>query len=191
MERPRNYWQNPLWTNRAEPIGALYSRHNGLMGYSEVVSTAAFLLALFVAWRTWRWDRAVITVSGTQWLGGLGTAELDKTSFSIEVSNTGNHATQILSAFWQIEGGDSSVLTIPASHGGGGIESLFEPPSSSQEPDLPFVLDRNQQKSWDFEMSLEGLGDYEVITRMRPAVKFISRKRDHLVYGPWQKPRLP
>lgn len=167
------------------------SGHNCRMGYSEVVSTAAFLLALAVAWRTWRWDRAVIVVSGTQWPGGLGTAERDKTSFSIEIFNTGNHATQILSAFWQIERKNSAALVVPATHGGGGIESLFEAPSSSQEPDLPFVLDRNLQRTWDFEMSLDGLGNLESITRMRPAVTFISRKRHRVVHGPWQKPKLP
>jgi hypothetical protein len=158
------------------------------MGYSEVVSTAAFLLALFVAWRTWRWDRPVITVEGTHWMGGLGTAECDKASFTVKISNTGNHATQILSAFWQIERTNSSVQTIPASHGGGGIESLFEPPSASKEPEFPFTLDRNQQEAWDFEMSLDGLRDHEVITRMRPAVEFISRKHRHVVYGTWQEP---
>jgi hypothetical protein len=161
------------------------------VGYSEIVSTAAFLLALVVAWRTWRWDRAVIGVSGTQWLGGLGTVDPDKISFSIEISNTGNHAAQILSAFWQLEGRNSAPRIIPATHGGGGVESLFEAPSSSKEPELPFVLDRNTQKTWDFEMSLDGLGDLGTITRLRPAVKSVSRRRSHIVYGQWQKPKLP
>jgi hypothetical protein len=81
------------------------------MGYSEIVSTAAFLLALSVACRTWRWDRPVVTVNGAQWPGGLGTAEPGKTSFSVEVANRGNHATQILSAFWQVERKNSPVQT--------------------------------------------------------------------------------
>lgn len=161
------------------------------MGYSEVVSTAAFLLALLVAWRTWRWDRAVITVNGKQWLGGLGTAERDRSSFSVEISNTGNHATQILSAFWQIERKNSPVQTIPASYGGGGTESLFESMRASKEPAFPLTLDRNQREAWDFEMSLAGLRNHEAIVRMRPAVEFISRKRRRVVYGTWQKPKLP
>ncbi|GAA2872108.1 hypothetical protein GCM10010523_35320 [Paenarthrobacter ilicis] len=70
------------------------------------------------------------------------------------------------------------------------MEALFEPPSSAKEPELPFVLDRNRREAWDFEMRLEGLGDYEAITRIRPAVEYISRKRKHLAYGPWQKPKL-
>jgi hypothetical protein len=161
------------------------------MGYSEIVSTAAFLLALFVAWRTWRWDRPVVTVTGRQWLGGLGTAEQDKTSFSVEVANRGNHARQILSAFWQVERRNSPVQTIPASHGGGGIQSLFHAPSVSKEPALPFILDRNQREAWDFEMSLDGLRDRGAITRMRPAVELLSRKDHHVVYGAWQQPKLP
>ncbi len=167
------------------------SRHNCLMGYSEIVSTAAFLLALFVAWRTWRWDRPVIKVHGKQWLGGLGTTQPDKTSFSVKVANRGNHATQILSAFWQVERRNARVQTIPASHGGGGIESLFQAPSSSKEPVFPFNLDRHQQQAWDFEMSLDGLRDRETITRMRPGVEFMSRKDHHAVYGTWQQPKLP
>lgn len=161
------------------------------MGYSEVVSTAAFLLALFVALRTWRWDQPVITVHGTQGMGGLGTAERDKALFSVAISNTGNHATQILSAFWQIERRNSSVQTIPASHGGGGIESLFEPPSASREPEFPFTLDRNQQRAWDFEINLDGLSDHKTIIRMRPSVEFISRKHRRIIYGAWQEPKLP
>lgn len=160
------------------------------MGYSEVVSTAAFLLALSAAWRTWRWDRPVITVYGTQWLGGLGAAAGDRSSFSVEISNTGNHATQILSAFWQIERRNSAVQTIPASYGGNGIESLFASPTASKEPEFPITLDRNQKEAWDFEMSLDGLRDYEAITRIRPAAEYISRKHRHVVYGTWQKPKL-
>jgi hypothetical protein len=161
------------------------------MGYSEIVSTAAFLLALSVACRTWRWDRPVVTVNGAQWPGGLGTAKSDKTSFSVEVANRGNHATQILSAFWQVERKNSPVQTIPASHGGGGVESLFQAPSASKEPGFPFILDRNQRRSWDFEMSLCGLRDREAITRMRPAVEFMSRRDRRVVYGTWQQPKLP
>lgn len=160
------------------------------MGYSEVVSTAAFLLALFVALRTWRWDRPVITVDGAQWPGGLGTAEPHKTSFSVDVANRGNHATQILSAFWQVERENLPVQTIPAYHGGGGIESLFAAPSASKEPGFPFILDRNQRRTWDFEMSLDGIGDHGAITRMRPAAEFISRKDRRVVYGSWQQPKL-
>lgn len=162
------------------------------MGYSEIVSTAAFLLALSAAWRTWRWDRPVIRVAGEQWLGGLGTAELHKASFTVEISNTGNHATQILSASWQIERKNSSdAQTIPASYGGGGTETLFEPPRPLKEPEFPFILDRNHREAWDFEMSLNGLGDYDVITRLRPAVEFISRKHRRVVYGAWRKPKRP
>jgi hypothetical protein len=173
-----------------EHIGICCASNNCLMGYSEVVSTAAFLLALLVAWRTWRWDRAVITVKGRQWLGGLGTAERDKSSFSVEISNTGNHATLIFSAFWQIERKNSPVQTIPASHGGGGIASLFEPPSASKEPGFPFTLDRNQQEAWDFEVSLDVLRKHEAIIRMRPAVEFLSRKRRRVVHGAWLKPNF-
>ena len=161
------------------------------MGYSEIVSTAAFLLALSVAWRTWRWDRAVVTIDGTQWLGGIGTAERDKTSFSVEVLNRGNHSTQILSAFWQVDRSNSPAETIPASHGGGGIESLFQAPPGSNEPTFPFILDRNHRRAWDFEMSLDDLRDREAITRLRPAVEFTSRKDRHVVYGTWREPKLP
>lgn len=160
------------------------------MGYSEVVSTAAFLLALFVAWRTWRWDRPVILISGSQWLGGLGTAGRERTSFSVEVVNTGNHATEILSAFWQVERRNAQTEKIPASHGGNGIESLFQAASGSKEPKFPFTLDRNQRKAWDFDMSLDGLRDRESITRIRPAATFMSRKNQHVVYGTWHKPKF-
>lgn len=169
-------------------------RHTSLMGYSEIVSTAAFLLALLVAWRTRHWDRAVIAVDGKNRPGGLGTAEQDKASFSVKVSNTGNHSTQTLSAFWQFERRNFRVSTIPASHGGGGIESLFQPPSSSKEPKYPFTLDRNQQRAWDFEVSLDSLKDQDII-RMRPGEKFISRRfisrKGHIVvYGSWQEPNF-
>lgn len=160
------------------------------MGYSEVVSTAAFLLALFVALRTWRWDRPVITVDGAHWPGGLGTAEPHKISFRVDVSNRGNHATQILSAFWQVERENFPVRTIPASHGGGGVESMFTAPSASKEPEFPFILDRNQRRTWDFEMSIDGIRGRGAITRLRPAVEFMSRRDRRVVYGSWQQPEL-
>ena len=179
-----------LGTKTMSVYSGAFSRHNFPMGYSEVVSTAAFLLAFFVALRTWRWDRPVVTVNGAQWLGGLGTAEPDKTSFSVEISNRGNHATQILSAFWQVERDNFLVQVIPASHGGGGVESLFSAPSASQEPEFPFVLDRNQRRAWDFEMSLTGLRDRGAITRMRPAAEFMSRGDRRHAYGSWQQLKL-
>lgn len=160
------------------------------MGYSEIVSTAAFLLAFLIALQTWRWDRVVVSVEGSQWLGGVGTAATDRISFCTEIVSKGNHTTQIIDAFWQVERGELPPLTIPALHGGGGIESLFQKPNTPEDPVFPLSLERNHRLTWDFEMPLNDLREPQTVTRMRPAVTVMSRRRKRVVYGPWKRPQL-
>lgn len=164
--------------------------HNGRMGYSEVVSTLALVLALFLAVRTWHQDRPVISVKGEQWPGGVGTAEAARISFKVEVLNTGNQATEVLAAFWQIERDNLPDEEMPASHGGNGFEALFETPDRQPEPTFPFTLDRHAPKAWAFDVALEGVQNHHAITRMRPAVTIPARKANRTVTGPWVKPNF-
>ncbi|MCU1416112.1 MAG: hypothetical protein JWP32_286 [Schumannella sp.] len=133
----------------------------------------------------------MVSVSGEQWTGERSTAPGRRIAgFSIEVVNTGNQATQIVSAYWQIDRGDGVDIHFTASHGGGGIDSLFGAPDHANAPILPFSLERYDRRAWDFEMSLDGIRDPETIVRARPVVQFTSRKKIELAYGPWQPSQL-
>ncbi|MDV8148427.1 hypothetical protein [Arthrobacter sp. B10-11] len=163
------------------------------MSYSDILATTALVVSLLsVGWtisRSWRWDRPVIKVSGKQWLGGRSTADGQRASFNTEVFNTGNQSTQITAAFWLVDRG-TRIDRIPAIHGGGGIESLFEAPDGAASPDIPFTLGRYESCSWDFEMSLDSLKDHESIKRVRPGVDFISRRRTVSAHGKWQPSKV-
>lgn len=111
--------------------------------------------------------------------------------FSLEVINTGNQATQIHSAFWQIDRGNGADIRFTASHGGGGVESLFEPPEwAKKTPELPFTLERYERREWNFEMNFDGITKPEGILRARPVVQFTSKKKTELARGRWQPSQI-
>lgn len=133
----------------------------------------------------------MVSVAGEQWIGERSTVPGRRIAgFSIEVVNTGNQATQIISAYWQIDRGDGLNVHFTASHGGGGADSLFNAPEHAKEPVLPFSLERYGRCAWDFEMSLDGVLEPERILRARPVVQFTSRKKTELAYGPWQPSQI-
>jgi hypothetical protein len=133
----------------------------------------------------------VVEVGGEQWIGQRSTAPgRSIAGFSIEVVNTGNVSTQVIAAFWQIDRGDGVVDRFKASHGGGGIDSLFTSPDDAASPGLPFVLDRYHRRAWDFEMSLTGIRDQHAIRRARPAIQFTSRRKTEFAYGDWQPSQI-
>lgn len=165
------------------------------MSYSDILSTIALMVSLptagWTAWRAWRWDRPVVSVSGDQWIGERSTAPGRRIAgFSYEVANTGNQTTQIIAAYWQIDRGNGLDIHFTASHGGGGIDSLFKAPDHANAPALPFMLERYGQRAWDFEMSLEGVQEQEAIIRARPVAQFTSRKRTEFAYGAWQPSQI-
>jgi hypothetical protein len=169
--------------------------HTYEVSYSDALATVALVVSLltasWTAWRAWRWDRPVISVAGKQWIGGRGTSRgNDIAGFSIEVINTGNQATQIVCVYWQIDRGNGMDIRFAASHGGGGIDSLFEAPEWAKTPQLPFTLERYERRAWDFEMSLDGVKEQESILRARPVVEFTSRKKTEFARGKWQPSQI-
>lgn len=150
-----------------------------------VVSIAT---AGWTAYRVFRWDKPVVSVTGTQWIGGSSSApKAQHAGFSIEIYNTGNQATQVLSAAWQIDRGNGLIIHFKAVHGGGGIASLFKTPESAPPaPDLPFTLGRYEHREWEFQMPLDGIAEPEGIVRARPMVEYTSRKMRQVAYGAWQ-----
>jgi hypothetical protein len=165
------------------------------VSYSDILASIAFVVSLltagWTAWRAWRWDRPVITVAGKQWIGERSTARGNTIAgFSIEVINTGNQATQIVSAYWQIDRGNDMEIRFSASHGGGGIDSLFEAPEWAKAPKPPFTIERYERREWDFEMSLDGIKEQENILRARPVVQFTSRKKTEFACGKWQPSQI-
>ncbi|WP_123943331.1 MULTISPECIES: hypothetical protein [unclassified Frondihabitans] len=160
------------------------------MSYSDILATTALAASLAVAalseWRNRRWERPVMLVSGKNWMSVRGTVRGGRVAgFSLEVVNIGNHDTQVVNAYWEIDRGDREPERYAAVHGGGGVESLFEPPDYAEDPDMPFNLGRYERSGWNFEVSLQDMRDVDQILRARPAVTFISRKSTESAYGAW------
>ena len=165
------------------------------MSYSDILASTALVVSLLTAgWtalRAWRWDRPVVSISGEQWVGERSTVPGRRIAgFSLEVVNTGNQTTQMIAAHWQIDSGDGVDVRFTASHGGGGINSLFAAPDHANGPDLPFTLERYGRCAWDFEISLDGIQNQALITRARPVVQFTSRKKTEFAYGAWQPSQI-
>lgn len=144
------------------------------MNYSDLLATVALVISVLTAgWtavRALRWDRPVVSVSGTQWIGERSTAVGRRVAgFTMEVVNTGNQGTQVIHAYWQIDRGDGVMIRYTASHGGGGIESLFAAPDGDEAPALPFTLGRYERRAWDFDMSLSNFKDPERMLRAQPS----------------------
>lgn len=133
----------------------------------------------------------MVSVSGEQWIGERSTTPGRRLAgFSVEVVNTGNQNTQIIAAYWQIDRDDGAMIRFTASHGGGGIESLFEAPDYAAAPALPFTLSRYERRVWEFEMGLAGIKEQEGIVRARPVIQFTSRKKTEFAYGSWQPSQI-
>jgi len=165
------------------------------MSYSDVLASIALVVSLLTAgWtalRALRWDRPVVSVSGAQWIGQRSTAPgREVAGFSLEIVNTGNQTTQVVAAYWQIDRGNGVEIHFTASHGGGGVDSLFEAPDQTNAPTLPITLERYGRCAWDFEMSLNGIREQESILRARPVAQFTSRKKTEFAYGAWQPSQI-
>lgn len=165
----------------------------GAMDFSDVIALAALGLSVATAIFTWvrtaRWDRPVVIVGGLQWIAGSSETPEKRAGFSISITNTGNQATQILEAYWQIDRGDDVTVRYVAKPGGGGIESLFVS-SAQPAPELPFKLDRFENREWDFTIPLKGMVDPDKILQARPVVVHTSRKGRETVSGPWQPSQI-
>ncbi|WP_146066060.1 hypothetical protein [Cryobacterium sp. Y82] len=165
------------------------------MSYSDILASTALVVSLLTAgWtalRAWRWDRPRVSISGEQWIGERSTVPGRRIAgFSLEVVNTGNQSTQMIAAYWQIDRGNGVDIRFTASHGGGGVDSLFDAPDHANAPNLPFTLDRYGRCAWDFEISLDGVQNQALITRARPVVQFTSRKKTEFAYGAWQPSQI-
>lgn len=168
---------------------------NHFVTYSDILATTAIVLSLLTAgWtgiRAWRWDRPIVSVSGEQWIGGHSTEPDRKVAgFSIEVINIGNLATSIIEAYWEIDRGNGVEIHFTASHGGGGIDSLFGEPDYKKVPELPLTLERYGRVKWEFEIGLKSLLEPDLILRERPVVRFTSRKRTQYAFGSWQPSQI-
>lgn len=118
--------------------------------YSDVLATIALVVSLATAaWTTYRalrWSRPVISVGGVQSINGHSQAPERKfVGFSIEIANTGDHATQIIKAYWQIDVGDGGEHRLMASaavkHMEGSKWSLVLQ-SDKPAPPFPFTIER-------------------------------------------------
>lgn len=165
------------------------------MSYSDILATVALVISVLTSvwagWRTWHWDRPVVELRGEQWIGGMSTdPERLHTVFSTEVINTGNQATQVLEAYWEIDRGNGLVIRFSAGPGGSGVQSLFEKPGDVKVPELPFTLERYGRERWEFTVRPEGILEPGKIRRVRPVVQFTSRKAIESVYGAWQQSQI-
>lgn len=162
--------------------------------YANIVSTIALMLSLAsaaaAAYLYLRWNKPVLVVTGTQWITPAHHRSQRRAGFSIEITNVGNQATQILDAYWLIDRGNDLEIRFKAAHGGGGIESLFVSDQQRDDPTYPFTLSRNEQRAWEFSLDPSHLSEPSNIVRCRPVVEYISRKHRTLAYGAWQPSQI-
>lgn len=161
----------------------------GSVTYSDVLATIALLVSLGTAgwtgYRAARWDRPVVKVTGTAWVGAWAPdLSAVRVGFTTEISNTGNETTQISDSFWELDLGTKAHVRIRA--GAVGIESLFDDaPPGEQPPAMPFDLAKHQHRVWEFDAPAEGVTDPHHLQRMRPVAEFSSRRGRRLAYGSW------
>ncbi|WP_411731746.1 hypothetical protein [Paeniglutamicibacter sp.] len=152
------------------------------MEYSDVLSSAALGISVLTAgwtgYRTWRWDKPVVVLSGEQWMGGSSEtgAEL-RAGFNVKILNVGNQATQILKAGWQLDNGT-----------GYDFQFTFKGEEGSE---LPVTLDRYGHLLLDATFSLKGHINPQKFFRGRPFVEYTTRKKTTVTkYGPWEKTQI-
>lgn len=162
--------------------------------YSDVLATIALVVSLataaWTAYRAIRWSRPVISVSGVQSINGHSQAPDRKfVGFSIEIANTGDHATQIIKAYWQIDVGDAGEHRLMASDAVKRIEGskwALVLQSDKPAPPFPFTIERYESREWEWEIPWENLRRYDNARRARPVVEYMTRKKRTRAYGPWE-----
>jgi hypothetical protein len=148
----------------------------------------------WTAYQHFRWAKPVVKVSGTQYtyLTSQEASAEPLAGFSIDVTNVGDQATQIVAAYWEIDRG-AGAGQLRLSTKGGGIDDLFEKPrdpSLRPPPAFPFTLERYQSRGWDFTMSTKGWHDLDKWTRARLVVEYTFRKSRAFVYGDWEPSQI-
>lgn len=167
------------------------------MTYSDILATVAIVISLggvgFTAYRTIRWEKPIVTVSGGQWMYGDGKNPAEsRAGFSIDIFNAGNEETQVLDAYWDLDRGDEFKFYVRAS-ARGGINAIIDYGDSEfrkPAPKLPFKLGKYEHSSWEFDIPLRGILNLERIHRARPVVEYTSRKNRQFAYGDWETSQL-
>lgn len=144
--------------------------------YANVVATIALVVSLGTAgwtiYRAVRWGRPVISVAGSSWVQGSSEQPSErKAGFSIEVTNTGDHATEIVGAYWELELGDNREYRVTGVKG-----NEPSPDDPHPMPRFPVQLDRFQQRRWEFAIPIRGSSRmFEEAERTRAVVEYVSR----------------
>lgn len=170
----------------------------GAVETSDWIALTALLVSLvtaaWTAYNHFRWARPVMKVSGEQWMQGTSEEPVTtKAGFSIDITNVGDHATQITDAYWQLDRGDGIDSRVAAGAGGGGLDALFvSGPDTGLRPapEFPFTLDRYQSKGWDFTISIDGWRDLQSIQRVRLVVEYTSRRSREVIHGAWEPSQI-
>ncbi|GAB2837484.1 hypothetical protein ACFQ0P_13895 [Microbacterium insulae] len=123
--------------------------------YSDVLATIALVVSLataaWTAYRAIRWSRPVISVGGDQSINRHSQSPDQKfVGFTIEIANTGDHATQIIKAYWQIDVGDGVEHRLVASDAVQHVEGskwALVLQSATPAPSFPFAIERYQAAS--------------------------------------------
>lgn len=153
---------------------------------SLTISIAALVVsvvvALWNAYRYVRWERPVIRVKGSQWTD-LRDPRGPRAGFETEIVNTGDHSTQIVRVYWEVDHEALGLRPHEARHGGGVYESLFENEEDSRIPAVPFALARHDRRGWTFTMPMH-IGDGAYV-RARPVVEYGSRRGISRAKGRW------
>lgn len=152
------------------------------MDLSDWIAVAALVLsvatALFTWYRTARWDRPVIAVTGRNWIAyDPHNDTFRDAAFGINVVNTGNHATQVTYAGWELDTG-TYLFATPGNESGGRMSGLV--------PERPFTLDRNQTKEWTLKVPITLMPDRDRAQRVRAVVDYVARGKNTTVVGVWE-----
>lgn len=144
------------------------------MTYSDVLATLAFLISLVAVYRTIRWGRPKLKVTGDQWITSNTRGVRESAGFELSVVNIGDQTTEILDAKWELDKGDDLPLYI----------------SMTGPEKLPQKIERFGYQRFTAEIPLSSFTDPSVYHRARPVVSFTSRKSRQEFLGDWVDSQL-
>jgi len=145
----------------------------GVVAYSDVLSTIALAVSLLTALAGvimyFRWERPVVSVSGRQRMSSSHGSPTVWAEFILHIVNTGNQATQLVDAYWEIEivGQGSTQLR------GDGTDGTTR-------------LERHQLVEVVAVVDVHAIVDPSKWVRARPVAVYTSRKKVQTAFGEWE-----
>lgn len=145
--------------------------------YSDIVATIALVVSGLTALGGlivyFRWERPVVHVTGRQSMAGGHGSPTVNAVFTLNIVNTGNQATQIIDAYWEIE-----------------IEGKGQTELRPAGSDSALRLERHQFEQMTVTVDVHSITDPSKWKRARPVAIYTSRKKQQTAYGKWEPTQI-